>query len=111
MVHRFLPYWEQESPQANTADLKTTGWELSMGWRDRVNKDFSYDVSFVLSDYQAEITKFNNPQNLLSTHYVGKKWGEIWGLVTEGLFQSAEEVSAHADQSEDLMAVAGIRVM
>ncbi|MZH34731.1 SusC/RagA family TonB-linked outer membrane protein, partial [Enterococcus durans] len=36
----------------------------------------------------------------LSTHYVGKKWGEIWGLVTEGLFQSAEEVSAHADQSE-----------
>lgn len=88
------------APQANTADLKTTGWELSMGWRDRVNKDFSYDVSFVLSDYQAEITKFNNPQNLLSTHYVGKKWGEIWGLVTEGLFQSAEEVSAHADQSE-----------
>ena len=71
-----------------------------MGWRDRVNKDFSYDVSFVLSDYQAEITKFNNPQNLLSTHYVGKKWGEIWGLVTEGIFQSQEEVNAHADQSE-----------
>ena len=88
------------APQANTADLRTTGWELSMGWRDRVNKDFSYDVSFVLSDYQAEITKFNNPQNLLSTHYVGKKWGEIWGLVTEGIFQSQEEVNAHADQSE-----------
>lgn len=88
------------APQANTADLRTTGWELSMGWRDHVNKDFSYDVSFVLSDYQAEITKFNNPQNLLSTHYVGKKWGEIWGLVTEGIFQSQEEVNAHADQSE-----------
>lgn len=88
------------APQANTADLKTIGWELSVGWRDRLNKDFSYDVNFILSDYRSEITKFNNPQRLLSTHYAGKKWGEIWGVVTEGLFQSPEEVKAHADQSE-----------
>lgn len=46
------------------------------------------------------ITKFNNSEKIISNHYVGKKWGEIWGFVTEGLFQSPEEVSAHADQSE-----------
>lgn len=93
------------APQANTADLKTIGWELSLGWRDRIGKDFSYDVNFTLSDYQAEITKFNNPTKLLKSgddnlNYTGRKWGEIWGFVTEGIFQSAEEVAAHADQSE-----------
>ena len=93
------------APQANTADLKTTGWELNIGWRDRLESGFSYDVSLVLSDYKAKITKFNNPEKLLfsgddAQNYVGKRWGEIWGFVTEGLFQSKEEVAAHADQSE-----------
>lgn len=87
-------------PQENTADLKTVGFELSIGWRDRPSKDLSYDINFILSDYQTEITKFNNPQKILSTHYVGKKWGEIWGFETEGLFQSQEEINAHADQSK-----------
>lgn len=88
------------SPQANTADLRTDGWELQIGWRDRLPFGLSYDLSLVLSDYQATITKFNNPEKIISNHYVGKKWGEIWGFETEGLFQSPEEVSAHADQSE-----------
>lgn len=93
------------APQANTADLKTIGWELSLGWRDRIGKDFSYNINLTLSDYQAEITKFNNPQKLLMQddkylNYKGRKMGEIWGFVTEGIFQSEEEVKAHADQSE-----------
>lgn len=88
------------APQANTADLRTDGWELNIGWRDRLPFGLSYDVSLVLSDYKATITKFNNPEKLISNHYVGKVWGEIWGFETEGLFQSEEEVAAHADQSE-----------
>lgn len=88
------------APQANTADLRTDGWELSIGWRDRLPFGLSYDVSLVLSDYKATITKFNNPEKLISNHYEGKVWGEIWGFETEGLFQSPEEVAAHADQSE-----------
>ena len=93
------------APQANTADLKTTGWELNIGWRDRLESGFSYDVSFVLSDYKAKITRFNNPEKLLfsgdkAQNYTGKQWGEIWGFVTEGLFQSEEEIKNHVDQSE-----------
>lgn len=88
------------APQANTADLRTDGWELNIGWRDRLPFGLTYDVSLVLSDYKATITKFNNPEKLISNHYVGKVWGEIWGFETEGLFQTAEEVASHADQSE-----------
>lgn len=87
-------------PQENTADLKTIGFELSIGWRDRPSKDLAYDISFILADYQSEITRFNNPQKLLSSHYAGKKWGEIWGFESEGLFQSQEEIDKHADQSK-----------
>lgn len=86
-------------PNENAADLKTVGWELSLGWNDRLSNGFSYHIKGVLSDYQAEITRFSNPTGLLGTHYVGEKINEIWGYVSNGLFQSDAEVASHADQS------------
>lgn len=79
-------------PQENAADLKTTGWDLEVNWRDRTHA-FNYEVTLTLSDYQGEITRYDNPAGLISQHYVGKKWGEIWGLVTDGFFRSDEEAS------------------
>ncbi|GAA5219961.1 TonB-dependent receptor [Membranihabitans marinus] len=86
-------------PQANAADLETKGWELMVSWKDYINKDFSYDVGFMLSDYVAEITKFDNPDGVLSDYYVGQTLGEIWGLTTAGLFVSDEEAQSY-NQSE-----------
>ena len=86
-------------PRENAADLKTTGWELSLSWRDQLSNGFAYHVRGVLSDNQSEITKFDNPQKLLGRHYVGEKLGEIWGFESDGLFQSEAEVKSHADQS------------
>ena len=86
-------------PVENAADLKTTGWELSLGWSDRLSSGFSYWVKAVLSDYQGEITKFTNDAGSLNNYYVGRKMGEIWGFRSTGLFQSDAEVASHADQS------------
>ncbi len=86
-------------PQSNAADLKTVGWELSLGWRDRKG-DFSYGLSAILSDNKGTITRYNNPQGSIWSHYPGKVWGEIWGYETEGLFQSDAEIKEHADQSK-----------
>ena len=85
-------------PQENAADMKTVGWEVSLEWNDRLSNGFGYHIKGVLSDYQASITKFSNPTKLLSTHYVGEKLNEIWGYVSNGLFQSDEDAKA-ADQS------------
>lgn len=85
-------------PRENAADLKTTGWELSLEWNDRTNFGLTYHIKGVLSDYQSTITKFANPTGLLSQYYEGKKLGEIWGFVSNGLFQSDEE-AASQDQS------------
>ena len=85
-------------PQENAADMKTVGWEVSLEWNDRLSNGFGYHIKGVLSDYQASITKFSNPTKLRGTHYVGEKLNEIWGYVSNGLFQSDEDAKA-ADQS------------
>lgn len=87
------------APPSNLAELRTRGWELSLNWKDKIGKDFSYGVGLILSDSQAEITKYNNPTNSLTAHYVGEKIGDIWGYVTEGIFQSDAEVAEHASQT------------
>lgn len=88
------------APPSNRAELRTNGWEMSLKWRDRIGKDFSYDVGFILSDSQAEITKYDNPTGSLTDRYVGQKIGEIWGYETEGIFQSDEEVGKHVSQTK-----------
>jgi TonB-linked SusC/RagA family outer membrane protein len=90
------------SPRGNYADLRTTGWETMLAWRNRfslVNRPFNYNIRVTLADYQAEILKYNNPDKFLNDYYEGMKMGEMWGFVTEGFFTSQEEIAAHADQS------------
>lgn len=84
-------------PQANAADLETKGFDLSLEWRDKIGK-VKYEATFILSDYQATITKFSNPSGLISDYYIGHKMGEIWGLTTGGLFQNDAE-ALELDQS------------
>ena len=88
------------APPANAAELKTRGWELTLNWRDKIGKDFSYSLGLVLSDSQAEITKYNNPTGDLNTYYEGMKVGEIWGYRVEGLFQSDEEAANWYSQKD-----------
>jgi TonB-linked SusC/RagA family outer membrane protein len=88
-------------PKGNNADLVTKGWEISVEWSDHSSsrKPFSYSLRFTLADNVAQITKFYNPNHLLSTYYAGQRLGDIWGFQTEGFFASQEEISKHADQS------------
>lgn len=80
-------------PQANAADLRTRGFDLSVEWNDNIGQ-VRYGVTGILSDYLATITKFSNPSGLISDYYVGAKMGEIWGLTTGGIFQTDEEALA-----------------
>lgn len=87
------------APESNAADLKTSGWEASLTWRDHVGEDFNYRVTLALSDWQTEITKYDNPTGALSEYYEGQKIGEIWGYQTVGIFQSDDEAASAPDQS------------
>jgi TonB-linked SusC/RagA family outer membrane protein len=90
------------SPKGNYADLRTTGWEASLSWRDKFNlraKPFNFELRFTLADNKSKITKYNNPELVLTDYYVGQEIGEIWGYVTEGFFVDAADIASHADQS------------
>lgn len=84
-------------PQANAADLSTKGFDLTLDWKHAVG-NVRYGVTVILSDYTSEITRFSNPKGLISDYYVGKDFGEIWGLTTGGIFQTDDEAQA-LDQS------------
>jgi TonB-linked SusC/RagA family outer membrane protein len=86
------------APRRNNATLSTKGWEVTLGWKDRVG-EVNYRARLVLSDYKSTVLKYRNPSGSISTHYEGKVIGEIWGYVTEGLFQSQEEIDKGPDQS------------
>ena len=88
------------APPANMAALRTRGWELSINWNDRIGKDFTYSLGLILSDSQAEITKYTNKNGSLSDHYVGEKIGEIRGYETEGFYQTESDLTSHADQAK-----------
>jgi TonB-linked SusC/RagA family outer membrane protein len=87
------------APDANAADLRTQGWELSATWHDNIGQDWRYGINLALSDNEAKITKYDNPTGSINEFYEGQVLGEIWGYVTEGIFQEDSEVAGHADQA------------
>lgn len=88
------------APLENSADLRTKGWELAVHWRDRIGKDWRYNVGFNIYDSKSKITRFDNPTRSLSSYRVGMEIGEIWGLVTDRYYT--------ADDFAELDEAAGI---
>lgn len=92
------------TPEGNAADLRTKGWEITLAWKDRfslADKPFNYNVSVTLGDYITTITKYNNPDNLISEQYVGRKFGEIWGYKVKGLFATDADAAAYQARIDD----------
>lgn len=85
-----------DEPLENAADLKTNGWELSLSYRDRIGGEnpLNFEARFILSDSRSYITSFDNPSNSLIQYREGMELGEIWGLTSDGLFQSQAEIDA-----------------
>jgi TonB-linked SusC/RagA family outer membrane protein len=89
-------------PKMNTADLRTKGYELSVAWRDQLSigsRPLEYSIGFNVSDYNSYITKYDNADKTFAkSYYEGMRLGEIWGFVTDGLYQSTEEAQAYAKE-------------
>ena len=79
------------APMQNTADLESNGWELSLNWNDRIGK-VNYRLGMNLYDSRTKITKYNNETGLIGsgTYRKGMYLGEIWGYVTDRLYQASD---------------------
>ena len=89
-------------PRENAADLKTQGWDWSISWRDRFSvagSPMHYFLRFTFADSRAHITKFDNPNRVLTDFYEGQELGEIWGLTTLGFFKDDADVANSPSQT------------
>lgn len=105
------------TPESNCANLRNTGFELSVSWRDQFNlgdKPFNYSIMAILSDYQGTVTKYSNPNGIFgnwdggvpriwNNFYEGAKLGEIWGFETDHMImdqREADELNISGAQSQ-----------
>lgn len=83
-------------PNTNNCDLHTTGWELSISWKDHLSNGFSYGATFNLSDQTTIIDSYpGNKTGSIDSYMEGKETGLIWGYTTIGIAKTQEEMDAH----------------
>jgi len=85
-------------PKENIASLRDRGFELTIGYNSSFNVKGSpmhLKTTFSLYNFTGVITKYPNPNGLMSTFYEGQKLGEIYGYHIDGQFQSDAEAQAY----------------
>jgi TonB-dependent starch-binding outer membrane protein SusC len=100
-----LPYSTGSFPASivtNAGEFENRGFEFTLAYHKEAG-DFKYDVSAnfgTLKNEVKQIGQFNLPiMGANSKTEVGRSVGELYAYVTEGLFQTQEEIDNHAVQS------------
>jgi TonB-linked SusC/RagA family outer membrane protein len=89
-----------ENPDANGATVENSGFDVSIGYSNTAG-DFNYELSTNVSTINNEVLSLGNGEPIFgaaSRTAVGSEIGEIYGFVTDGLFQNQDEVDNHATQ-------------
>ena len=87
-----------DAPYANSGSLRTRGWELGVSWNQRIG-NVDVFASANVYDGKTVVTKYNNPNKLISSFYDGMEYGEIWGFETDRYFEESDFVGKNADGS------------
>jgi len=81
-----------DNPNQNTGKMHTKGWELDLGWNDKIG-NLGYSISANLSDSRSVMgdlggTEFTGSQ----VKFEGSEFNEWYGYQSQGLYQTTEEV-------------------
>ncbi|MGH2644987.1 MAG: hypothetical protein ACRDE2_13620, partial [Chitinophagaceae bacterium] len=87
------------SPMTNQGDMRDRGFEVGINLNYPVNKNLKLFAILSLANDKAVITKWNNPAKVINEYYSGAVYGAIWGFVTQGFFQSPEDVAKSPSQA------------
>jgi len=99
------------SPWQNAGAMRNQGWELSLGWNDRIG-DFSYYIRGNISDSRNKVKKlYSNAKESGNTITAeGVAFKSYYGYVADGIFQSYDEINAKDSEGNYIYAVIGDRV-
>ncbi|WP_460969928.1 SusC/RagA family TonB-linked outer membrane protein, partial [Spirosoma migulaei] len=86
------------APFQNAGIVENKGWELGINYKGVVNT-FRYDVGFNISDVKNTVVDLRGV-NLtgLTVNREGYPINSLYGLQSEGYFQTTDEVASHAQQ-------------
>lgn len=93
------------APEVNAGDMNTRGWEVKVGWNDRIGRDWGYGVSFNLSDAKSKMGNLGGKIMYSGNCIIreGDEYMAFYGYRADGLYQTADDVA----NSPSLMAGVG----
>jgi len=90
------------NPTVNAASLRNSGLEFSAAYHHHNKSTFTYDISVNFSTLKNKVEELggnNEPiYGVGAKTSIGGIVGEHYGFVYEGIFQSQQEIAAHATQ-------------
>lgn len=92
------------APKGNYGSLRTKGWELSADFTHRFSNGLGINVMASISDATTYITKgadYLTPwedRKLGTTYSTGRRYGDIYGFVTDRLFQKRTLFTEQTDK-------------
>ena len=85
-----------DNPQQNTGEMNTKGWEVELGWHDRIG-ELGYSVAANLSDSKSVMGDLGGIQFLGDkVKFNGSEFNEWYGYLSDGIYQTQEEVDGAA---------------
>ncbi|MGB0776718.1 MAG: SusC/RagA family TonB-linked outer membrane protein [Flavobacteriaceae bacterium] len=97
-------------PAANIGSTKSNGLDLTVGYNDTFGEEFHFNTNFNVTTSKNMVTAINNgdkfiwgggygiPYKTLVRFEEGYAPGYFYGYKTDGVFQSQDEIDAHATQ-------------
>ncbi|HVI44806.1 MAG TPA: TonB-dependent receptor [Chitinophaga sp.] len=96
LIQDLIPaYVGLKAPFVNIGSMRNTGWEVALGWKDRI-RDFNYQVQLNVSDVENKVLNIGGNQyiNTSTIQKEGYALNSYYGYIADGLFNSKEEVQA-----------------
>lgn len=88
-------------PKENIASLRNRGFEFALSYHGKFEvkgSPLAFKATASIYNFEGVITKYPNPNGLMSTFWEGQKLGTIYGYKIDGQFQSDEEAKAYQAQ-------------
>ena len=87
------------APAQNAGSVENTGVDITIGHNNRINKDWSYNVTLNVGYNHNEITNLagtegQDPNNSLMWFMEGEAIGSYYGYICDGIFKDEAEVKA-----------------
>lgn len=86
------------APDSNSGKLRTKGFELTLKWTDKINKDFSYSVMFQLSDAVNKLIDYGGADTYnigLNSVREGYPLNSYFAYVYDGVIRNQAELDEY----------------